>query len=110
MCSPRGYEGSVYQVTSPAATNMYGLNPESNKSIPHAPDPKPIWGKYFLGRKIRGIAEPNFLCCINGTMVCLACAILYHTLRAWQTRIYHETCVFKQDAVGGEPDPEPGVV
>ena len=49
--------------------------------------PEAIWGKYFKGRKMRGIAEPDFLGRINGTMVCLTCAILCHTLRAWQTGI-----------------------
>jgi len=55
-----------------------------------------------------GIAEPDFLGRINGTMVCLTCAILWHTLRAGHTRIYLETWVFKLDAVACEPDPEPG--
>jgi len=59
---------------------------------------------------MRGIAEPDFLGRINGTMVCLTCAILCHTLRAYQTGIYLETCRFKPDAVEGEPDPEPGVL
>ena len=71
--------------------------------------PAAIWGKYFKGRKMHGIAEPDFLGHINGTMVCLTCTILGHTLRAWQTGIYLETFVFKPDTVGGEPDPEPGV-
>jgi len=69
-----------------------------------------IWGKYFKGRKMRGIAEPDFLSRINGTMVCLTCAILCHSLRAWQTGIYLERSVFKPDAVAGEPGPEPGVL
>jgi len=72
--------------------------------------PEAIWGKYFKGRKMRGIAEPDFLGRITGTMVCLTRAILYHTLPAWQTGIYLETCVFKADAVAGEPNPEPGVL
>jgi len=72
--------------------------------------PEAIWGKYFKGRKMRGIAETDFLGRINGTMVCLTCGILWHPLRAWQTGIYLETCVFKPDAVTAEPDPEPGVL
>jgi len=55
-----------------------------------------------------GIYEPDFLDRINGTMVCLTCAILCHTLRAWQTGVDLETCNFKPQAVGGEPDPGPG--
>jgi len=58
---------------------------------------------------MRGIAEADFLGCISGPMVCLTGTILCHTLRAWHTGIYLETCVFKQDAVACEPDPEPGV-
>ena len=57
-----------------------------------------------------GISEPDFLGRINGIMVCLTCAILCHTLRAWQTGLYLETCNFKQEAVAGEPNPEPGVL
>ena len=54
-----------------------------------------------------GIVEPDCLGRINGTMICLTCAILCHTLRAWETGAYTEPCEFKPDAVGGEPDPEP---
>ena len=66
-----------------------------------------IWGKYFTGKKIRGIVEPDFLRRINGTMICLTCAILCHTLREWETGAYTEPWEFKPDAVGGESDPEP---
>jgi len=59
---------------------------------------------------MRGIGESDFLGHINGTMVCSTCSIFCHTLRAWQTGIYLETCVVKPDAVAGEPDPEPGVL
>jgi len=37
-------------------------------------------------------------------MVCLTCAILGHTLRAWQTGVHLEKWDFKPEAVGGEPD------
>jgi len=72
--------------------------------------PEAIWGKYFKGKKMFGISEPDFLGRINGIMVCLTCAILCHTLRAWQTGVHLETCDFKPEAVAGEPDPEPGVL
>jgi len=68
-----------------------------------------IWGQYFKGKKMVGISERDFLVRINGFMVCLTCAILCHTLRAWQTGVHLETCDFKPQAVAGEPDPEPGV-
>ena len=54
-----------------------------------------------------GIGEPNFLGRINGMMICLTCAILCHSLRAWQTGVYVEPCEFKPDAVGGQLEPEP---
>jgi len=69
-----------------------------------------IWGKYFKGKKMFGISEPDFLGRINSIMVCLTCAILCHTLQAWQTGVHLETCDFKPEAVAGKPDPEPGVL
>lgn len=51
---------------------------------------------------MRGLIEPDFVNLINGTMICLTCAILYHTLRAWQDGIYVEPKDFKPDAVGGK--------
>jgi len=50
---------------------------------------------------MRGIVEPDFLGRINGTMICSMCAILCHTLRAWQTGVYKESGECKTDAVGG---------
>jgi len=44
--------------------------------------PESIWGKYFKGKKMFGISEPDFLGRINGIMVCVTCSILCHTLRA----------------------------
>ena len=56
---------------------------------------------------MRGIVEPDFLVRINGTMICLMCAILCHTPRAWETGAYTELWEFKPDLVASEPDPEP---
>jgi len=56
---------------------------------------------------MHGIVEPDFLGRINGTRICLTCAILCHTLRAWQTGVYKESGEFKPDAVEGHPEPEP---
>ena len=56
---------------------------------------------------MREISEPNFLRRINGMIICLTCAILCHTLQAWQTGVYVEPCKFKPDAVGGQLEPEP---
>jgi len=110
MCSPRGYEVSVrFVIARPQLMGMDLTQQVTNRFL--APQiPEAIWGKYFKRTKMHGIAEPDFLGRINGTMVCLTCAIHCHTLRAWQTGIYLETCVFKPDAVAGEPDPEPGVL
>ena len=110
MCSPIVYEVSVrFVIARPQLMRMVLTQQVTNRFL--APQlPEAIWGKYFKGRQMRGIAEPDFLGRINGTLVCLTCAILCHTLRAWQTGIYLEICVFKPDAVAGEPDPEPGVL
>ena len=54
-----------------------------------------------------GIVEPNFLGRINGTMICLTCAILCHTLQIWQTEVYKESGEFNPDPVGDQPEPEP---
>jgi len=61
-----------------------------------------IWGKYFEGIRMRGIAEPDFLGRINGTMICLTYAILCHTRQAWKNRAYKDSGDFKPEAVGGE--------
>ena len=110
MCSQRGYGLSVrFVIPRPQLMRMDLTEQVTNQFL--APQiPEAIWGKYFKGRKIRGIAEPDFLGRINGTMVCLTCAMLCHTRRAWQTRIYLATSVFKPDTVAGEPDPGPGVL
>jgi len=42
--------------------------------------PEVIWGKYFTGKQMFAISEPDFLGRISGIMVCLSCAILCHTL------------------------------
>jgi hypothetical protein len=51
---------------------------------------------------MQGIVQPDFLEQINGTMICLTCAILCHTLRAWQTGVYQEPRDFKPEAAGGK--------
>ena len=56
---------------------------------------------------MRGIVEPYFLGRINGTMICLTCAILCHTLRGSQTGVYKESGEFNPEAVGGQPEPKP---
>jgi len=72
--------------------------------------PKVLWGKYFKGKKKFGISQRDFLGQINGTMVCLTCAILCHSLCGWQRGVYPETCHPQPEAVGGEPDSEPGIL
>jgi len=110
MCSPRGYEVSVRFVIARLQLMRMDLTQQvTNRFLPPQ-IPEAIWRKYFKGMKTHGIAEPDFLGCINGPMVCLPCAILCYTLRAWQTRINLETYVVKPEAVAGEPDPEPGVL
>jgi len=64
-------------------------------------------GKYFRGREMRGISEPHLLGLINGTIICLTCVILCHTLRAWQIGEFKNSGEFKPDAVRGQPEAEP---
>jgi len=67
--------------------------------------PEAIRGKYFEGRRMRGIIDPAFLGRINGTMICLTCAIICHARSAWQTGVYKNQGDFKPEAAGGEPEP-----
>jgi len=67
--------------------------------------PEAIWGNYFVDRKMPGIVDPVFLGRINSTMICLMCAIIGHTLRAWQTGVCKDQGHFKPEAAGGEPEP-----
>jgi len=110
MCSLRGYKVSVRFVIAQPQLMRMDLTQHVTNGFLAAQIPEALWGKNFKGKKMRGIAKPDFHGHINGTMVCLTCAILCHTLRAWQTGIYRETGVFKPDGVAGEPDPEPGVL
>jgi len=91
MCSPRGYEVSVRFVIARLPLMRMDLTQQVRNQFLAPQIPGAIWGKYFKCRKMRGIAEPDFLGRINGTIVCLTCAILCHTLRVWQTGIYLET-------------------
>jgi len=45
--------------------------------------------------------DPKFLKRINGTMVCLTCAILCHSLQALQTGVYKKPPNFNPEVVGG---------
>ena len=42
-----------------------------------------IYVKYFNGKRTLGILDLELINGINGTMVCLTCAILRHQLRAY---------------------------
>jgi len=50
---------------------------------------------------MQGMLDPKFLKRINGTMVCLTCAILCHSLRALQTGVYKKPPNFNPEVVGG---------
>jgi len=47
---------------------------------------------------MQGMLDPKFLKRINGTMVCLTCAILRHSLRALQTGVYKKPPNFNPEA------------
>jgi len=50
---------------------------------------------------MQGMLDPKFLKRINGTMVCLTCAILCHSLRSLQTGVYKKPPNFIPEVVGG---------
>jgi len=80
MCSLRGHDVSVRFVIARPQLMRMDLTQQVTNAFLAPQIREAIWGKYFKGRKMRGIAEPDFLGRINGTMVCLTCAILCHTL------------------------------
>ena len=51
------------------------------------------------------LEEGWFVIRINGTMICLTCAIICHALQVWQTGVYKDQGDFKPEAAGGEPEP-----
>ena len=61
-----------------------------------------IYLKYFDEIKMQGMVDLGFLERINGTMICLTCAMLCHALRAPQTGIYKNSPDFKHNVVGGK--------
>jgi hypothetical protein len=65
-----------------------------------------IYGKYFDSKRMQGMPDPEFINRVNGTLVCLTCAILCHQLRAWRSGVFQDPPYFKPDAVGGR---NPGV-
>jgi len=109
MCSPRGYEVSLRFVRARPQLMRMNLTQQVRNRFLAPQIPKAICGKYFRGKKIFWNSRWDFLGQINGIIVCLTCAILCHTVRAWQTGVYLETCAFRPEAAGGDPDPEPGI-
>jgi len=60
-----------------------------------------IYGKYFNGKRKLGMLDLEFINRVNGTMVCLTCAIRCHQLRAYRPGVHQDPRDFKPDAVGG---------
>jgi len=60
-----------------------------------------IYGKYFNVKRQLRMLDPEFINCVNGTMVCLTCAILFHQPFAYPLGVYQDPPDFKPDAVGG---------
>jgi hypothetical protein len=46
--------------------------------------------------------DPAFVERVNGTLVCLTCAILCHALRAWRTGVFPDSWEFKPDGARGK--------
>ena len=60
-----------------------------------------IYCKYFNGKRKLGMLDLEFINRVNGTIVCLTCAIHCHQLRAYQLGVYEDSPDFKPTAVGG---------
>jgi len=58
-----------------------------------------IYCKYFNGKRKLGMLDPQFINRVNGTMVCLTCAILSDQLRAYRLGVYQDPPDFTRDAV-----------
>jgi len=58
-----------------------------------------LYGKDFKGKRKLGMLDPEFINHVNGTMVCLTCAILCHELWAYRLGVYQDPVDFKADAV-----------
>jgi len=65
-----------------------------------------IYCKSFNGKRKLKMLDLEFINCVNGTMVCLTCALLCHQLQAWQGRVPQEPPDIKPDLVGGR---SPGI-
>ena len=76
-----------------------------NLEVPCAPDCRRDISQVFRWDKDARNGRPRFLERINGTMICLTCAMLCHALRALQTGIYKKPADFKHDVVGGKGVP-----
>ena len=60
-----------------------------------------IYAKYFNGKRKLEMRAMEFINRVNGTMVCLSCAILCHQLRTYRPRVYQDLPDFNYDPVGG---------
>ena len=60
-----------------------------------------IYRKYFDGKRIQGMLDPEFIKCVNSTLVYLTYAILCHHLGALRVRIFQDPPHFNPDGVAG---------
>jgi len=104
MCPSNGHEVCIRP--SPisrqglAITSDYGLDVAYIILVPRASDCRRHLGKYFNGKRKLGMRDPEFINHVNGTMVCLTCAILCHQLGAYRLGVYQDPPDFKPTAVG----------
>jgi len=78
---------------------MTGMQPLSFRFLaPQIADV--IYGQYFNCKRKLGMLDLEFIKRVNGTLVCLTCAILCHQLCAYRLRVYQDPPDFKPNAVG----------
>ncbi|KAF8442656.1 hypothetical protein BDZ91DRAFT_754871 [Kalaharituber pfeilii] len=52
-----------------------------------------IWNKYFVGTKMRGNIDPEFLDRINKQFICLVASVIQHCLKAWSLGTFNQTSI-----------------
>ncbi|KAG0634761.1 hypothetical protein HOY80DRAFT_1059112 [Tuber brumale] len=55
---------------------------------------KLLYHKWFRNVKMRGRTDKSFLSRINGVLICLTAACIYHALKAWSTRTFVQASDF----------------
>ena len=61
-----------------------------------------MFNRYFKGRRMKGVSNPEFIEALNGPFVALVCATLYHAISQWKTGYLYFKLDFNKDNYGDE--------